>query len=112
MTTTGHLIRRPVRGLVSAMTCVVVLLVGLAVPTLDRHLAGGGPGIEVEHHPSTCPPAHDHTVCVQIGHRLPTPTVHLWEGTLRLVAGAYRAADQDEIASRPLEEGHPSRASP
>jgi hypothetical protein len=28
------------------------------------------------------------------------------------VAGAFLPADQDEIASRPLEEGHPSRASP
>jgi hypothetical protein len=56
---------------VSAALAALLVALSVAVPMLDRADAGSGPVVEGEHHPGTCPPAHDHTVCTQFGGNLP-----------------------------------------
>jgi hypothetical protein len=59
------------RSQLSAALALLVVTLGVAVPMLDRVDAGPDPAVESEHHPGTCPPAHDHTVCTQHGADLP-----------------------------------------
>jgi hypothetical protein len=56
---------------VSAALALLLVTLSVAVPMLDRADAGSGVVVESEHHPGTCPPAHDHTVCTQFGGNLP-----------------------------------------
>ena len=56
---------------VSAALALLLVTLSVAVPMLDAADAGSGAALESEHHPGTCPPAHDHTVCTQFGGNLP-----------------------------------------
>ncbi len=60
-----------IRPQVSAALALLMVTLSVVVPMLDRADAGSGPVVESEHHPGTCPPAHDHTVCTQHGGNLP-----------------------------------------
>lgn len=50
----------------AVVTSAVVLALSVVVPTLDSGADFAGPGIESEHHASTCVVVHDHTICTQV----------------------------------------------
>ena len=58
-------------SLVSTTLTALVVVLGVAVPLLERADLTSDAVLESEHHASTCPPRHDHTVCTQFGVNLP-----------------------------------------
>ena len=104
--------RRRTRGSLSAATGAVLLTVGLAIPALDRLDLSTGPGVEGEHHAATCRPAHDHTVCTQIGGGLWAPAMAPQQARSQIVERYALPVDGGAAHSRTLERGHPTRAPP
>ena len=67
-----------IRKTVSVWLSALLLTLSVAVPALERAEFAHEPAIESEHDPAHCPPAHDHTVCTQVGANLslaPAPTL-------------------------------------
>lgn len=64
-----------IRKTLALVLPLVLVATGVALPVLDRDLSRDGPVLEAEHH-STCPVAHDHTLCSHAGAArwLPSPT--------------------------------------
>ena len=55
------------RTSVATPLAVAMLALSVAVPVLEVADLTHAPVVESEHAPDTCPPAHDHTVCTQVG---------------------------------------------
>ncbi|HZD04973.1 MAG TPA: hypothetical protein VE173_08640, partial [Longimicrobiales bacterium] len=51
---------------VASLTLALMAALSVVVPMLDAGDAFRGPGIESEHHASTCVVVHDHTICTQV----------------------------------------------
>lgn len=58
---------RRIRRILGPVLAAVLCITWLAGPVLDSDLPPTTPIVETEHHPATCPPAHDHTICTQLG---------------------------------------------
>ena len=89
-----------------------MLVMSLTVPVLERGEMVDGPVAESEHDPATCPTAHDHRICTQVGTNL-SATSRVQEH--RLAYAVVPVATRPETprgASAALSEGHPSRAPP
>ena len=63
-----------IRRVVSTALAALVVLLSAAVPLLERADRPHEPVVESEHNPTTCPPAHDHTICTQVGSNLAVPS--------------------------------------
>lgn len=53
--------------LTASLTLALLTALSVAVPMLDAGDGFQGPGIEAEHHASTCVVVHHHTICTQAG---------------------------------------------
>ncbi len=97
---------------VSVGISLLMLTLSVAVPVLEQFDMAGEPVAESEHNPATCPPAHDHTVCTQVGANLAAPA----DGEPRrlpLAAVSVLIPSQaPTVGSASFPEGHPSRAPP
>lgn len=58
---------RRIRRILGPVLAGALCLTGLVGPLLDADLPSRTPVVESEHHPASCPPVHDHTICVQLG---------------------------------------------
>jgi len=101
-----------IRKTVSVWLSTLLLTLSVAVPALERAEFAHEPAIESEHDPTHCPPAHDHTVCTQVGANLsltaaPTLIDHTQE-VLSVSAPIEAPASVHSIFAY----GHPSRAPP
>tara|TARA_B100000809_G_scaffold260695_1_gene308116 strand:+ start:3514 stop:3846 length:333 start_codon:yes stop_codon:yes gene_type:complete len=101
-----------IRQAVSVGLSAVMLVIWISVPLLERADLVNEPVVESEHNPSTCPPAHDHTVCTQVVANLATPSVGLEEQQQDVIVRDLRPAETDILVHAVLSEGHPSRAPP
>ena len=97
---------------VSTCLSTVMLIIWISVPLLERADLVHEPVVESEHNPSTCPPAHDHTVCTQVVANLAAPSVGLEEQQQHVVVRDRDPAEVDIFVHSVLAEGHPSRAPP
>lgn len=99
------------RGL-SGPLAALMLVLSVAVPVVERADVSHELAVESEHAPGTCPTAHDHTVCTQVGanqgaasdspiRRTPVGSVFL----------ALRSADRVAAPSSRV-PGPPARAPP
>ena len=91
---------------------LLMLLMSLAVPILERSEIVVGPVAESEHDPATCPTAHDHRICTQVGANLSAVST---DHEHRLAyAGVFASARPEAPigTSLTISEGHPSRAPP
>ena len=68
---------RPMKGTVglarkgaSLGISLLMLTLSLAILVLERSELVNGPVAESEHDPATCPTAHDHRICTQVGANL------------------------------------------
>lgn len=100
------------RKLLALALPLLLVATGVVVPTLDRDLFTDGPVLEAEHHPSTCPVAHDHTLCSQAGAgrwlltEPPSPRL-----SFRRVLPSLRPASHPPFMDRDRHSSHP-RAPP
>ena len=62
------------RKALSAVLWTTMLAIWISVPFLEQADLVHDPIIESEHSSSTCPPAHDHTVCTQVVANLAAPS--------------------------------------
>ena len=104
--------RKWIRQAVSVGLSAVMLVIWISVPLLERADLVNEPVVESEHNPSTCPPAHDHTVCTQVVANLAAPSVGLEEQQQDVIVRDLSPAETDILVHSVLSEGHPSRAPP
>lgn len=89
-----------------------MLSLSVAVPMLERADIVTAPIAESEHNPATCPPAHDHTVCTQVGSNLAAPTPAPQRRVAEVVADAESPREAESAVTTAFYDGHPSRAPP
>ncbi len=97
---------------VSVGISLLILTLSVAVPVLERADLVDEPVAESEHNPATCPTAHDHTVCTQVGANLSAAS-DVQEHQLPFAV--LRVATPIETppgVSAAFSEGHRSRAPP
>jgi hypothetical protein len=70
------MISRPSRThrAIGAPLSALLVLLSLAVPLMDRMDVGFESVLESQHDPAECAPAHDHTICTQVGANLALAT--------------------------------------
>ena len=110
---------RPMKGTVglarkgaSLGISLLMLTLSLAIPVLERSELVNGPVAESEHDSATCPTAHDHRICTQVGANL---SAHSRVQRHRLTSAVVSVATPTETptsVSAAFSEGHPSRAPP
>jgi len=101
-----------IRQAVSVGLSAVMLVTSMSVPLLERADVVGEPVVESEHNPSTCPPAHDHTVCTQVVANLAAPSAGQEKQQQDVVIRHLRPSEVDVVVYSVISEGHPSRAPP
>ena len=104
--------RKWIRQAVSVGLSAVMFVIWISVPLLERADLVHEPVVESEHNPSTCPPAHDHTVCTQVVANLAAPSVGLEEQQQDVIVRDLSPAEIDILVHSVLAVGHPSRAPP
>lgn len=62
-----------IRRTTATVLSVAILALSVAIPVLERADLVHQPVLESEHNPATCPPAHDHTICTQVGANASAP---------------------------------------
>ena len=101
-----------IRRTVSVWLAALLLTLSVAVPALERAAFAHEAAVESEHDPAHCPPAHDHTVCTQVGANLsaiaaPTLVDHHQE-----VFHVTAPIEAPVVVHSVFEDGSPSRAPP
>jgi hypothetical protein len=96
----------------SGPLAALVLCTGVVAPLLERADLGQGPVVESQHDPAGCAPAHDHTLCAQVGVNLPvTSGPELADRRPPIVT--ERIGDRGRRGiSGTFASGHPTRAPP
>ncbi|MCG6956621.1 MAG: hypothetical protein LJF04_11595 [Gemmatimonadetes bacterium] len=104
---------RRIRRAFGVPLAVLMLAPSVAIPILDRaelehHLALERPG----HDPSTCPPGHDHNLCLQVRANHPVPTVGTeWLRPAEVVS-FVEPPEASAVSPRPTRATHHPRAPP
>lgn len=88
-----------------------MLALSLAVPVLERADLAAETVFEGQHDPATCPTAHDHTICAQVGANLAAPA-RAEHQLADMVVPAAAATITRIVLSAAFSEGHRSRAPP
>jgi hypothetical protein len=104
----GQCVRRIRRAAISA----VWLALSVATPLVERADYAHAAAIEGQQHSESCPRAHDHTICAQVGGNLSLPAV-LSAVSLASPVLRFRLTRRPGAADpRILTYGHPTRAPP
>jgi hypothetical protein len=105
----GNLIlRRSFAGALAAL----MLMLSVSLPVLEEAEAGHEPVVESEHSPADCPPAHNHTICTQVGANQAAPTSASEQPLEQQIVQVVTATSLVLAARSAVAEGHPSRAPP
>ena len=97
---------------VSVGISLLILTLSVAVPVLERADLVDEPVAESEHNPATCPTAHDHTVCTQVGANLSAPSDVQEHQLPHAVTRVATPIETPPGVSAAFSEGHRSRAPP
>ena len=103
---------RVIRQAVALGLSAVMLVLWISVPLLEHADLVDEPVVESEHNPSTCPTAHDHTVCAQVMANLAAPGAGLEKQQQDVVVRHLSPSEVEIVGYSALAEGHPSRAPP
>lgn len=96
----------------AAVVLLLMLVMSVAVPVLERADFVGTPIAESAHDPGECPSGHDHTVCTQVNADLSAPTDGHGRGFETTVVRVTMPTHDPASRSSVFEVGHPSRAPP
>ncbi len=91
---------------------LLIFTLSVAVPVLERADLVDEPVAESEHNPATCPTAHDHTVCTQVGANLSAPSDVQEHQLPHAVVRVATPIETLRGLSAAFSEGHRSRAPP
>ena len=93
------------RRLIASLTTALIATLSVAVPLLDGGETSPEPVLESEHS-SSCPVAHNHTICIQFGasssERVPKSDHRVPRSEVRLVSVAIPALPQSHGLDTPL----------
>jgi hypothetical protein len=107
---------RPIRDLLrqSVSVGISVLMLGLtvAVPMLERGELADRPVAESSHAPGTCPTAHDHTVCTQVGANASAPSDAPEQRVTPVLLASWTPDSAPLVRESTFGDGHPTRAPP
>ena len=99
------------RALWAPLTALMLLL-SVAIPMLDIADFGSEAVVESQHDPASCAPAHDHTLCTQVGaNQALLPQVAARTPTATVTSGSLLGSGTSVRVSA-LAEGHPARGPP
>jgi hypothetical protein len=107
---------RPIRDLlrqsVSVGIAVLMLGVTVAVPMLERGEMADRPVAESSHAPGTCPRAHDHSVCTQVGANVSAPSDAPEQRVTPALLASWTPGAAPLVRTSTFDDGHPTRAPP
>ena len=104
--------RRWATRILTAPLALLVLLPSLALPALERADVSHETSVTSPHDPASCPQAHDHLLCTQIGGSLAAPAVDVSRATPPDRFGPIEAFHHRAPPATVLRTGPPSRAPP
>jgi hypothetical protein len=104
--------RTPTQKGVSLGISLLMLVLSVVVPVLERAEVENAPVAESSHNPAECPTGHDHTICVQVGTNLSAPAGEAVHALAFAVTGATTLRRSSTLATDAFFEGHPSRGPP
>ena len=91
---------------------LLMLAMSLAVPVVERAEMVDGPVAESEHDPATCPTAHDHRICTQVGANFSAASRIQQHRLSSAVVPVAVGPETPRGSSVAISEGHRSRAPP
>ena len=89
-----------------------MLALSLAVPVMERGELSAEQVFEAQHDPATCPTAHDHTICAQVGANLAAPSRAQEHQLADTVVPDATSTVTRIVLPAAFSEGHRSRAPP
>ncbi len=89
-----------------------MLVLSVAVPLVERADLDHHERWESAHDPSVCAPAHDHTICTQVGANLSLPSRVGLPGPVLSLQRGSRPSDLPHSNPRILANGNRTRAPP
>ena len=101
-----------VRKLISVSLTATMLTIWISVPLLEQVDLVHEPIVESEHSPSTCPPAHDHTVCTQVGANLATLSGGVEKKQPDILIRVPDSFEINVFVQSAFTRGHPARGPP
>jgi len=91
---------------------MLMLTLSLAAPLLERSELFAETVFESQHDPATCPTAHDHRICAQVGANLAAPSRAQEHQLTDAIVSAAAPAVTGIVLLAAYSEGHRSRAPP
>ncbi len=88
---------RAIRRVFATLLATLTLVLSVAIPLLERADLSLNPVAESEHDPGSCAPAHDHTICTQVG------------ANVALASGPSYPRDPAGLSVAPPADGKPMR---
>lgn len=104
--------RRGALAALAAPLSALIVVLSVAVPLLERADIRHESAVESQHDPSTCPTAHDHTVCTQVGANHVAPSGGVGRRPQPTSFASRAPASAAPRGSAPPTLGPPSRAPP
>ena len=101
-----------VRKLVSIGLSATMLTIWISAPLLEQVDLVHDPIVESEHNPSTCPPAHDHTVCTQVVANLAALSGGVEKKQLDILVRVPDSFEINVLVQSAFIQGHPARGPP
>ena len=103
---------RVIRRAFTVWLKTLLLVLSVTVPIMERADLDHHERFETTHHAGVCAPAHDHTICAQLGANLSLPAqASTYRPTLQ-ISTAARGRGLAFVDRRAHREGHPTRAPP
>lgn len=104
--------RTPTHKGLSLGISLLILMLSVVVPVLERAEVENAPVAESAHNPAECPTGHDHTICTQVGANLSAPSGEVVHTLAFAVTGTTTLRGNSTLATDAFFEGHPSRGPP
>ena len=100
------------RKALAAWLPALLVILSVAVPALERDEIATETAVESEHTPGTCPTAHDHTVCTQVGANLSVVSASTTASHDHAIVLTAAPAEAPQASRSVLLDGHPTRGPP
>ncbi|MDG2239372.1 MAG: hypothetical protein P8L30_04170 [Longimicrobiales bacterium] len=100
------------RKALAAWLPALLVILSVAVPALERDEFAAETVVESEHAPGTCPTAHDHTVCTQVGANLSVASASTKISHDHAIVLASAPVEALEASRSVFMDGHPTRGPP